>query len=101
MLKDYEYIASRYIFSESVAMLKLGLAAECSPVSSDVLKRMRQEEWDTQKTWTPGEGKCKALETEGDISYPSDHLTTMLEPYSTTKKLIFPSSYISIPTISM
>jgi hypothetical protein len=46
------------------------------------------------KTWTPGEGKCKALETEGDISYPSDHLTTMLEPYTSTKKLMFSSSYI-------
>jgi hypothetical protein len=49
------------------------------------------------KPWTPGEGKCRALETEGDISYPSDHLTTMLEPYSTTKKLMISSSYISIP----
>jgi hypothetical protein len=45
---------------------------------------------------TPG-----LLEKSIDISYPSDHLTTMLEPYSTTKKLMFSSSYISIPTISM
>jgi hypothetical protein len=32
------------------------------------------------KTSTPGEERCKTLQTKGDISYPFDHLTAMLEP---------------------
>jgi hypothetical protein len=41
--------------------------------------RCTQEDDNKNELPRTGEWKCKALEIKGDISYPTDDLTTMLE----------------------